>query len=74
VGVLRVLCALGDTKVEWDIDVEQTIREAERIFSENAARGYASFRVDDGLDKAERIDRLDPKARQILQIPQIVGG
>lgn len=73
-GILRVLCALGDTKVEWDIDVEETIRGAERIFLENAAKGYVSFRVDDGLDTAQRVDRLDPEAKQILQVPHIVGG
>jgi len=73
-GLLRVLCTHGDSKVEWDVEKEETVREAERIFRQNAAKGYASFRVDDGVDSVRRIDRLDPEAKQILQIPQIVGG
>lgn len=73
-GLLRVLGARGDTKIEWDIAKEETVREAERIFRENAAKGYASFKVDDGIDTVQRIDGLDPEAKQVLQIPRIVGG
>ncbi len=73
-GLLRILCASGDTKVEWDVDAEETVREAERIFHENAARGYAAFRLDDGLGSARLIDRLDPAANLIVQTPRIAGG
>jgi hypothetical protein len=73
-GVLRILSPSGDTKVEWDLDVEETVREAERIFRENAAKGYAAFRLDDGLGAARHVDAWDPTASLIVQTPRILGG
>lgn len=73
-GLLRIVCAAGDVKVEWDLDAEETVREAERIFRENAARGYAAFRVDDGLASARQVTSLDPTAKLIVQTPRIAGG
>lgn len=73
-GLLRVLCARGDVKVEWDTDRADAVAEAERIFQENAARGYAAFKLDSSVDTATRIDQFDPAAREIIQVPRIVGG
>ena len=73
-GVLCVLSPLGETKVEWDIDVEETVREAERIFRTNAAKGYAAFTVGEGLDSARQVDWFDPRAKRIVQSPPIAGG
>ena len=73
-GLLRVLCGRGDVKVEWKLDEADAVTEAERIFRENAARGYAAFRVDDGVAEAVRVDEFDPAAKEIIQIPRIVGG
>jgi hypothetical protein len=73
-GLLRVLCGRGDVKVEWELDATDAVREAERIFRENAARGYAAFRVDSGVEGAVRIDEFDPRAKEIIQVPRIVGG
>lgn len=73
-GMLRVLCGRGDVKVEWDTEQVEAVQEAERIFRENAARGYAAFKVDDKVETAVRIDEFDPRAREIIQIPRIVGG
>lgn len=73
-GLLRVLCGRGDVKIAWELDEAEAVREAEAIFRENAARGYAAFRVDDGVGAAVRIDGFDPAAREIIQVPRIVGG
>lgn len=73
-GMLRVLCGRGDVKVEWEVERQEAVAEAERIFRENAARGYAAFRVDAGVSQAQRIEDFDPTAREIVQIPRIVGG
>ena len=73
-GLLRVLCGKGDVKVEWDTEKAEAIAEAERIFRDNAARGYAAFKVETGVDTAVRIEQFDPTAREIIQIPRIVGG
>jgi hypothetical protein len=73
-GMLRVLCGRGDVKVEWDTERAEAVREAERIFRENANRGYAAFKVEDKVETATRIEEFDPTAREIIQIPRIVGG
>ena len=73
-GMLRILCGRGDVKVEWDTERAEAVAEAERIFRENAARGYTAFKVEDGVNNATRIDEFDPAAREIIQIPRIVGG
>ena len=46
----------------------------DRIFRENAARGYAAFKVEDQVEGATRIEEFDPTAREIIQVPRIVGG
>ena len=73
-GLLRVLCGKGDVKVEWETEKVEAIAEAERIFRDNAARGYAAFKVESGVDTAVRIESFYPTAREIIQIPRIVGG
>lgn len=73
-GVLCVLSARGETKVEWELDVAETVREAERIFRENAARGYVAFTADVDLDTSRQIREFEPKASRIVQSPPLVGG
>ena len=78
---LRVLSARGDTVLEWDERKLQTgdpealaaVREAERIFEEQRARGATAFKV--APDKpAQRIDTFDRTAEQIIMVPRVAGG
>jgi hypothetical protein len=78
---MRVLSARGDTVVEWDsrkveageAEALSAVREAERIFAEQRARGATAFRV--APDRpAERIDEFDPRAEQIVVVPRVAGG
>lgn len=80
-GKLRVMASVGDKTVTWDRervevgdpDALEAVREAERIFEEQRSRGAVGFKV--GPDKvAERIDRFDPEAEEIVMVPRIVGG
>ena len=81
VGMLRVMSRRGDDRVTWDVekvlvgDPEATaaVREAERIFAQERARGATAFRVDSG-NPAQRIDQFDKTAEQILLVPRVVGG
>ena len=78
---MRVLSARGDTVLEWDGRKVETgdaealaaVREAERIFEEQRARGATAFRVTPGRP-AERIDEFDPRAEQIVVVPRVAGG
>jgi hypothetical protein len=78
---LRVLNRTGDRQVCWDPravaagdpEAEAAVREAERLFAEQRARGATAVRVEPGRAPA-RMDRFDPEAEQILLIPRVVGG
>jgi hypothetical protein len=80
-GKLSVMTSSGDKSVEWDCEkvkegdaeAEQAVREAERIFNEERARGSTAFKVEPGKT-AQRIDAFDETAEQIIVVPRIVGG
>jgi hypothetical protein len=80
-GMLRILSKRGDDRVNWDArrlavgdpEAEAAVREAERIFTEQRAKGATAFRVD--ADKrTTRIDEFDPTAEQIVMVPRVIGG
>lgn len=80
-GKLRILSHLGDSTVSWDTEAAaagsaeaaEAVREAERIFAAERARGATAFRVAPG-QPAERLDRFDPDADEIVVVPRISGG
>jgi len=80
-GMLRVISKQGDDRVQWnaqdaqadDAEAIAAIREAERIFAHERARGATAFRVEAGKH-AERIEKFDPQAEQIILVPQVIGG
>ena len=80
-GVLRVLSHHGDDRVAWDRaaaesgnpEAQAAIREAERIFAEQRARGATAVKVAPGRP-AERIESFDPQIDEIVMLPRVVGG
>jgi hypothetical protein len=80
-GMLRIMSRKGDERVAWDPnkvesnDPEATaaIREAERIFNQERARGATAFKVESGKP-VERIETFDRTAEQIVMVPRVVGG
>jgi hypothetical protein len=80
-AVLRIMNSSGDRSVKWDRGKVQVgdpeaiaaIKEAERLFEEAKARGATGFKVAPGKP-AERIERFDPEAEQIIVVPQVAGG
>lgn len=79
-SVLRVLSRNGDDRFTWNRPSAATgteeaaaVREAERIFAEQRARGATAVRVAPGKP-AERIDTFDPEAEEIVMIPRVIGG
>ncbi len=80
-GILRVMSRRGDDRVTWDQQKASTgdfeavaaVREAERIFAQERARGATAFRVGPGKP-VERIEQFDATAEQIVLVPRVVGG
>jgi hypothetical protein len=81
VGMLRVMSRRGDDRVNWDqqkvlegdLEALAAVREAERIFAQERAKGATAFRVDPGKP-IQRIDTFDETAEQIVLVPRVVGG
>ena len=80
-GKLRIMSPAGDHTVVWDEkqaevgdpEALEAIREAERILEEELRNGATAFRVVPGAP-AERVERLDPQAHQIVVVPRVAGG
>jgi hypothetical protein len=80
-GILRVMSRRGDDRVTWDEqkflahdpEALAAVREAERIFAQEQAKGATAFRVSPGKP-TERIERFDQTAEQIVLVPRVVGG
>jgi regulator of protease activity HflC (stomatin/prohibitin superfamily) len=71
----------GDDRVTWDkqkallgeADAIAAVREAERIFAQERAKGATAFKVETGKP-IERIEQFDATAEQIVMVPRVVGG
>lgn len=80
-GMLRIMSRRGDDRIAWDLkkaemqdsEAVAAVREAERIFDEEKARGATAFKVEPGKT-VERIDKFDRTAEQIVIVPRVVGG
>lgn len=81
-GVLAIMSWRGHTEVTWDEkaieagdpEAVAAVREAERIFREERARGAVAFKVESPDKPAERIDVFDRTAEQIVLVPRMAGG
>jgi hypothetical protein len=79
--MLRVMSRRGDDRVSWDeqkvlagdAEANAAVREAERIFAQERAKGATAFRVESGKP-SQRIEHFDPTAEQIVMVPRVVGG
>jgi hypothetical protein len=79
--MLRVMSRRGDDRVNWDqqkllagdLEAMAAVREAERIFAQERAKGATAFRVEPGKP-IQRIDTFDETAEQIVLVPRVVGG
>jgi len=80
-GMLRVMSRRGDHRLLWDpkkveagdTEAAAAVREAERIFQMERARGATAYKVEPGKP-VERIEQFDQSAEQIVMVPRVVGG
>jgi hypothetical protein len=73
-GVLRVLNANGDDRVDWDAAVtDERSARARALFAEKVGKGWLAYALDqDG--GGTQLRRFDPDAREIILQPAIAGG
>lgn len=85
---IYVLCSRGHEEVEFpsatavmehpttkreELDAREAIAEAEALFARERSRGSSAFKLVPG-EPAERIDRFDRTAEEIMIIPRMAGG
>jgi len=79
--MLRVMSRRGDDRLTWDkqklqagdAEAAAAVREAEKIFAQERAKGATAFKVQTGKP-IERIEQFDATAEQIVMVPRVVGG
>lgn len=72
--VLRILDRTGDTAVAWTPGTKTEEDEAEKKFDEMAKQGYLMFAVEAPGKTPEQVRKFDPKAFEIVAVPQFRGG
>lgn len=72
-GKLRIIDNTGHTEVAYDTDVEETVKEAERITKEALAGGANAYATAPGK-VGEKITEFDPSLSEITIAAPIVGG
>ncbi len=80
-SMLRIMSRRGDDRLTWDQQEVQhgntealaAVREAERIFEQERAKGATAFRVEAGKPVL-RLEHFDATAEQIVMVPRVIGG
>jgi hypothetical protein len=72
--VLRILNRTGDTQVAWAPGVKTEEKEAQKTFDKMAKQGYLMFAVEAPGKTPEQVRKFDPKAFEIVAVPQFRGG
>jgi hypothetical protein len=73
--VMAVINHEGDTRVEWDPDVEHEVEAARRMWrSLVSGKGYSAFSVRSDGSAGERVREFDPEHEKLILVPPLQGG
>lgn len=64
----------GDTKVEWNPNVEAEVEVARNTFDTLRGKRYSAFRVNSDGTPGARIDRFSRELGSVIMTPQLAGG
>lgn len=71
---MSVMGKEGDTKIEWDPDNKNEVKQAERTFQELTKKGYKAFRLCEEDNRGEQLDKFDKEAERIILVTPMAGG
>lgn len=71
---MQVMDPTGHTTVKWDPKSPDEVEVAKAVFKKMRKKGYSAFRTKLTGGKGERMDEFDPSAKNLILIPQLVGG
>ena len=72
-GQLSVMGREGDTRVTWDVDNFEEVKNARRTFDDLRKKGYWAYEVEEG-GKGNLITKFDPGVEKMILAPQMAGG
>lgn len=74
-GEMRIMCSIGDKKVEWDPQDDKSINNARKKFKDYLKKGYKIYRTDSsGKKRGWFVKEFPPHAGILVLIPPLVGG
>jgi hypothetical protein len=73
-GTMNTLDRSGHTSISWDADNPDEVRTARAVFDEMREKGYRAFTVGRRGERGSRLDSFDPRAEEIMLVPQLQGG
>jgi hypothetical protein len=71
---MHVMDREGHTSVEWNPDNAEEVAVARATFEQMREKGYRAFRMRGSGQQGERMDSFDPRAEQMILVPQLRGG
>lgn len=72
---LEVMDFSGHTTIEWDVDDEEALANAEKAFNEAIkAGGLGAFELDEEVQEYKGIRKFNPKAKRIVMAPRLIPG
>jgi hypothetical protein len=71
---MRVMGPEGDTKIIWDADEKDEVKNARRTFDNLRSKGYTAYSVKKNGDKKKVVTEFDPDAEKLIMVPAMVGG
>lgn len=63
----------GDTRVQWDSTDDTEVEIARAAFIKARQGGKLAYKIEDDGENVQ-LHQFDPEAREILFVPQHVGG
>ncbi len=72
-GQLSVMGREGDTKVVWDAERDEEVKNARRTFDDLRKKGYWAYEVEKDR-KGSLITKFDPGIEEMILAPRMAGG
>lgn len=75
-GTLTILDDKGDTKLTWEPNDPDSVKEAKKRFDDLKKQGYSAFAVETETKEVQgrRIDKFESDMGEVLMVPQRRGG
>jgi hypothetical protein len=73
-GYLKVMSGHGDQSLAWDATDHKSVETARERFTKLLRLGGTAFKSEPGKVEGTQLTQFDPKADEIIIIPQVSGG